>query len=531
MSESLSKYGLEHHGLNHANEVYWSLPAPALVEHVARRAEGLISDSGAIVVRTGSHTGRAPKDKFVVRQGASAEQVWWGSVNQPFDPGRFEALHARVASYLDSKPLYVQDLAVGAFPEFRIPIRVVSESAWHTLFARNLFLRPEAESLSDHVPEFTVLHAPGFMADPKRDGTHSEVFIVLNFERGLGLIGGTSYAGEIKKSLFTVMNYRLPLQGVLSMHCSANQGPAGDTALFFGLSGTGKTTLSSDPVRRLIGDDEHGWSDQGVFNFEGGCYAKTIRLSAKYEPVIWEAVHDFGTVLENVVIDESSRQVDLDDDSLTENTRAGYSIESVDNYVAEGSGNHPRTVFFLTADASGVLPPISRLTPDQAKYYFLAGYTSKLAGTEKGLGEEPQATFSACFGEPFLALHPTRYADLLSEKVSRHQAAVWLVNTGWTGGPFGTGHRMELPYTRAMVAAAIEGELEQVPTRTEPFFGLKIPVRCPQVPDNVLNPQATWEDPQAYELQARKLASLFRERFTRFAGLVSAEVLAAGPQP
>ena len=314
------------------------------------------------------------------------------------------------------------------------------------------------------------------------------------------------------------------------MHCSANQGPAGDTALFFGLSGTGKTTLASDPIRRLIGDDEHGWSDQGIFNFEGGCYAKTIRLSAKYEPVIWEAVHDFGTVLENVVIDESSRRVDLDDDSLTENTRAGYSVEAVDNYVPEGSGDHPRTVFFLTADASGVLPPISRLTPDQAKYYFLAGYTSKLGGTEKGLGEEPQATFSACFGEPFLALHPTRYADLLAEKISRHQAAVWLVNTGWTGGPFGTGHRMELPTTRAVVAAAIQGDLEQVPTRTEPFFGLKIPLRCPEIPDKVLNPQATWEDPQAYERQAKKLADLFRERFTRFAGQVSGEVLAAGPQ-
>jgi len=531
MAESLATYGLEHHGLNHEHEVYWGLPAPALVEHIARRAEGQISDSGAIVVRTGAHTGRAPKDKFVVREGSSTEQVWWGNVNQPLEPDRFEALHARVARYLDSKPLYIQDLAVGAMPEFRIPIRVVSESAWHSLFARNLFLRPPADSLADHIPQFTVLHAPGFKADPARDGTHSEVFIVLNFEQGLALIGGTSYAGEIKKSLFTVMNYRLPLQGVLSMHCSANQGPAGDVALFFGLSGTGKTTLSSDPTRRLIGDDEHGWSDNGVFNFEGGCYAKTIRLSAKYEPVIWEAVHDFGTVLENVVIDETSRRVDLDDDSLTENTRAGYSLEAVENYVPEGSGGHPATVFFLTADASGVLPPISRLTPEQAQYYFLAGYTSKLGGTEKGLGQEPQATFSACFGEPFLALHPSRYADLLAEKIQRHKAAVWLVNTGWTGGPYGVGRRMELPHTRAMVAAAIQGELDRITAKTEPFFGLKVPERCPQVPDNVLNPQATWEDPAAYEQRARQLAGLFRERFARFAGYVPAEVLAAGPQP
>lgn len=530
MGNLSSRYGLENHGLNNRREAYWSLTTPALVEHIARREEGLISEDGAIVVSTGAHTGRSPKDKFVVRAGESAKQVWWGKVNQPLDSQRFEALHGRVVEHLNSKQLFVQDLAVGAAPAYRTPIRVVSESAWHSLFARNLFLRLPEDRLQDHVPLFTVLHAPGFKADPGRDGTNSDVFIVLNFERGLVLIGGTSYAGEIKKSIFTVMNFKLPLQGVLSMHCSANQGVSGDVALFFGLSGTGKTTLSSDPSRRLIGDDEHGWSDEGIFNFEGGCYAKTIRLRADYEPVIWEAIHDFGAVLENVIVDETSRRIDFDDDSLTVNTRAGYPLEAVENYVPEGTAGHPNHIFFLTADASGVLPPISRLTPDQATYYFLAGYTSKLAGTEKGLGVEPQSTFSACFGEPFLALHPMRYADLLSERISRHNAHVWLVNTGWTGGPFGVGRRMDLPYTRAMVAAALQGSLDGVPTSPDPIFGLEIPERCPGVPEAVLDPRSTWQDPAAYDRQAVRLANQFKDKFQQFAEHVSPQVLAAGPK-
>lgn len=530
MGSLSSRHGLENHGLNIGKQAYWSLTTPALVEHIARREEGLISEHGAIVVRTGAHTGRAPKDKFVVRAGESAKQVWWGKVNQPLDPQKFDALHGRVVEHLNSKQLFVQDLAVGASAAYRTPIRVVSESAWHSLFARNLFLRLPEDRLMVHVPEFTILHAPGFKADPSRDGTNSEVFIVLNFERGLVLIGGTSYAGEIKKSIFTVMNFRLPLQGVLSMHCSANQGAAGDVALFFGLSGTGKTTLSSDPSRRLIGDDEHGWSEEGVFNFEGGCYAKTIRLRAEYEPVIWEAIHDFGAVLENVIVDETSRRIDFDDDSLTENTRAGYPLEAVENYVPEGAAGHPNHIFFLTADASGVLPPISRLTPDQAMYYFLAGYTSKLAGTEKGMGAEPQSTFSACFGEPFLALHPTRYADLLSDRMASHNAKVWLVNTGWSGGPFGIGRRMDLPHTRAMVAAALQGGLDDVPTSREPVFGLEIPVRCPGVPESVLSPRGTWEDPEAYDRQAVRLAAQFKEKFSRFEEHVSPRVAAAGPK-
>jgi phosphoenolpyruvate carboxykinase (ATP) len=532
MSESYgspSQYGLENHGLDNTRPVYWGLSSPALIELVSKRGEGQLSEHGAVVVETGTHTGRAPNDKYVVREGGSANQIWWGKVNQEYEPAAFELLHSQVLDYLNEKDLFVQNAAAGASERYRIPIRVVTENAWHSLFARSMFLRlPDSEAAAQ-IPKYTILHAPNFKADPATHGTNSEVFITINFERGIILIGGTRYAGEVKKSIFTVMNYELPLQGVLSMHCSANRGPDGDVALFFGLSGTGKTTLSSDPDRNLIGDDEHGWSDEGVFNFEGGCYAKTIRLSPENEPVIWEATETFGTVLENVIMDEATRSVDLDDGTLTENTRAAYPLESVEKRVSSGVGKHPNNVFFLTADAFGVMPPISKLSPDQAMYYFLSGYTSKLAGTEKGLSDEPQATFSSCFGEPFLPLHPSKYAELLGERIAKHDASVWLINTGWTGGPYGVGERINLPYTRAMVAAALDGSLADAPTRVDSYFGLEVPVNCPGVPDEVLDPQATWDDKGAYAEQAKGLAARFIDNFSKYEQNVTPEVVAAGP--
>ena len=524
-----SKHGLENHSLSNSRTVYWSLRAPALIELISQRKEGQLSKYGAVVVETGGHTGRAPNDKFIVREGASSDQIFWGKVNLEYEPAAFDLLHSQVLDYLNDRELFVQDSAAGASERYRVPIRVVSESAWHTLFARNLFLRlPEAEAASQ-VPKYTILHAPNFKADPAVHGTNSEVFIVVNFERGIILIGGTQYAGEIKKSIFSVMNYELPLQGVLSMHCSANLGESGDTALFFGLSGTGKTTLSSDPSRSLIGDDEHGWSDEGVFNFEGGCYAKTIRLSLEYEPIICNATEKFGTVLENAIMDDTSREIDFDDGRLTQNTRAGYPLEAVEKRVPSGIGGHPENVFFLTADAFGVMPPISKLTPDQAMFYFLSGYTSKLAGTEKGLGDEPQATFSACFGEPFLPLHPSKYAELLGERIAEHDASVWLINTGWTGGPYGVGERINLPYTRAMITAALDGSLSEVATRIDEFYGLEVPLSCPGVPEHLLDPQSTWADKEAYSVQAKNLAGSFVENFAKFDEYIAREVVAAGP--
>ena len=422
----------------------------------------------------------------------------------------------------------MQDATAAAHPQHRLPIRVITESAWHSLFARNLFIRIKPEEQPNHIPEFTILQAPGFQADPQDDGTNSEVFIVLNLEKRLILIGGTSYAGEIKKSIFTTLNYLLPQKGVLSMHCSANVGKDGNSALFFGLSGTGKTTLSSDPERALIGDDEHGWADDGVFNFEGGCYAKTINLREEYEPLIWNATRHFGTVLENVSIDTNTRRTNFDDDSLTENTRAAYPIGFLDNIIPSGRGGHPTHIFFLTADAFGVLPPIARLTPEQAMYYFLSGYTSKLAGTEKGV-KEPQTTFSTCFGAPFLPLFPSVYAKLLGEKIARHDSQVWLVNTGWTGGPFGIGSRIRIPYTRAMLRSVLTNQFQGVAFKTDPFFGLSVPERVPDVPVEVLNPRQTWADPQAYDHQAQALVAKFISNFKQFESQVSAEVIAAGP--
>jgi phosphoenolpyruvate carboxykinase (ATP) len=508
---------------------YWTLPTPALVERIVSRREGILAHEGSIVVRTGNHTGRAPKDKFIVQEGETGEKVWWGDINRPLSVSCFNNLYIRMAAYFQGRDVFVQDTTAGAHPDYRLPIRVVTENAWHSLFTRNLFLRRDPADLADHVPEYTVLQAPGFRANPEIDGVNSDIFIILNLERKLILIGGTSYAGEIKKSIFSVMNYLLPQRGVLPMHCSANIGSRGDVALFFGLSGTGKTTLSSDPDRGLIGDDEHGWGDEGVFNFEGGCYAKVIRLREELEPLIWHATRHFGTILENVNIDANQRRIDFDDASFTENTRSAYPGGFLPNIVPSGTGDHPENILFLTADATGVLPPIARLTPEQAMYHFLSGYTSKLAGTEKGLGDEPQATFSTCFGAPFLPLHPSVYADLLGEKLQRHQTNVWLVNTGWTGGPYGVGERMSLPYTRAMVNAALNGELEGVPTTADPIFGLALPESCPDVPAEILNPRSTWQDPQAYDDQARKLAQQFKDNFAQYAGHVPEGVVQAGP--
>jgi phosphoenolpyruvate carboxykinase (ATP) len=519
--------GLERDGIQ-TDRVRWNLPGAALYEESVRRQEGVIAENGPLVCKTGQHTGRSPNDKFIVREPSSQAHVAWGTVNRPMEPGQFDLLHRDLLASLAGKELYVLDCFAGADPVFRLPVRVINEYAWHNLFCRNLFIDdPAAEAAA--APEFTVIDAPNFKADPKRHGTNSEVVIALNFAKKLVLIGGTSYAGEMKKSIFSVLNYLLPLRNVLSMHCSANVGSHADVALFFGLSGTGKTTLSSDPERRLIGDDEHGWSDRGVFNFEGGCYAKTIRLSAEAEPQIFDTTRRFGTVLENVGIDPITRALNLDDDRLTENTRAAYPIAFIDNAVASGQGGHPSNVVMLTADAFGVLPPISRLSADAAMYHFLSGYTAKVAGTEKGV-TEPKATFSTCFGAPFLPLAPGTYATMLGERIARHGARVWLVNTGWTGGPYGVGRRMKIAYTRAMIRAALGGQLHLAAYQRDPVFNLEMPTSCPDVPADVLNPRHTWADGAAYDEQAARLARMFIDNFKTFAGTVPASVIAAGPR-
>ncbi len=524
-----SHHDLDNHGLRNLNMAYWTLTTPALVERAVTRREGILAHEGALVVRTGSHTGRASNDKFIVRNPESEHKIWWGKINRPLDPQNFERLYLRMTAYFQGRDIFVQDVNVAAHPEYCLPIRIVTETAWHSLFARNLFLRLKVGELPDHVPQLTVIHAPGFQAIHDEDGTNSEVFVILNLDRRLILIGGTSYAGEIKKSIFSVLNYLLPQQGVLSMHCSANVGRRGDVALFFGLSGTGKTALSSDPERALIGDDEHGWGKDGVFNFEGGCYAKVIRLQAELEPLIWQATRHFGTILENVSIDHYTRRIDFDDAGLTENTRAAYPIGFLSNTVPSGQGGHPANIFFLTADASGVMPPLSRLTQEQAMYYFLSGYTSKLAGTEKGLESEPQITFSTCFGAPFLPLHPSEYSKLFGEQLARHKAHVWMINTGWTGGPYGVGQRIHLPFTRAMIRAVLNGNLADVPMRIDPRFGVEIPERVPDVPAEILDPRQTWTDPGAYDQKAGMLVSHYQENFAQFSGGVSQEIVAAGP--
>jgi phosphoenolpyruvate carboxykinase (ATP) len=511
--------------LNRKN-VHFNLAPGSLVEHAIRRGEAKLAANGAVVAYTG-RTGRSPKDKFVVKDSLTADKVAWGPVNQPFDPAKFDALYERVIEHLRSRELFVQDLYCGADPSYRLSIRVVNEQAWHNLFVRQLFIRPAAAELKTHTSEFTVIGAPEFHAEPGRDGTNSGAFIIVNFTRRMVLIGGTAYAGEMKKSIFSVMNFLLPQHNVFPMHCSANIGGEGVSALFFGLSGTGKTTLSADPARRLIGDDEHGWSANGVFNFEGGCYAKCIRLSQAREPQIWSALR-FGSVLENVVMDENTRVPDYDDESVTENTRAAYPIDFIDNAVIPGVGGHPKNVVFLTADAFGVLPPVSRLTPEQAMFHFLSGYTAKVAGTEAGVGKEPQATFSTCFGAPFLPLPPKVYAEMLGRRLKEHSAQCWLVNTGWQGGQFGVGKRMDLPYTRAMVDAAVEGQLGQMEFETEPAFGLSIPRACPGVPSELLNPRHSWADKAAYDRTAAALCGRFARNFENFDA--PPEVRAAGPR-
>ena len=526
---SSSEYGLDKHGIRHAANVYWNLPTPALYEHALRRQEAMLTHLGPLLVTTGHHTGRSPNDKFVVREPSSENHVWWGKVNRPFDPARFDAFFHRLLAYLQMKDLYVQDCYAGADPAYRTPLRIITETAWHSLFARTMFTRLEKEKVATHEPAFTVIHAPLFHAVPELDATNSEAFILLHLGRQLVLIGGTSYAGEIKKSIFSVVNYLLPQRNVLSMHCSANVGTQGDVAIFFGLSGTGKTTLSADPDRRLIGDDEHGWSDQGVFNFEGGCYAKVIRLSATAEPQIYECTRRFGTILENVAVDPEARMINLDDDSLTENTRAAYPVTHIENAVREGIGGHPKNIFMLTCDAFGILPPLSRLSSAQAMYHFLSGYTAKVAGTERGMGKEPQATFSTCFGAPFMTLHPTVYADLLGKKMAEHRVNCWLVNTGWMGGAYGVGERVKIAYTRAMVRAALEGQLDGVKFLPDPVFGVLVPTECPGVPKDLLQPRNLWRDKALYDSKARELAKRFADNFVQFAD-APAEVRVAGPQ-
>jgi len=523
------EFGIEKHGLENVGHIYWSCVPPILYEQAIRKRVGMISFRGPLVVRTGDYTGRSPGDRFVVDEKSSTGKIWWGESNRPFSEERFNSIFLRMNAYLQGKDVYVQDCYAGTDPAYRVSVRVITEDAWHSLFARNMFIRMESEEeLKSFVPQFTVINVPGFRANPAYDGTASEAFILVNLAEKKILIGGTSYAGEIKKSIFSALNYLLPEKGVLSMHCSANQGERGDTALFFGLSGTGKTTLSADPARRLIGDDEHGWSDNGIFNFEGGCYAKVINLMQDAEPQIFDCTRRFGTVLENVHINPKTRDIDLHDSSLTENTRAAYPISFIPNYVESGMGGHPENIIFLTCDAFGVLPPVSRLTPEQAMYHFISGYTAKVAGTERGV-KEPQATFSACFGAAFMVRNPSVYARLLGEKIKKHNVNCWLVNTGWTGGPYGVGERISIKYTRALLSCAIEGRLNDVPMRTDPFFGLEYPTQCDGVPEAILSPRVAWGRGEEYDAKARQLAGLFRENFKDFESRVDPATIKGGP--
>ncbi len=527
MTMMMSRKALEEYGLVNLGKLNWNLSPAVLVEHALARGEGLLAANGAFGATTGSHTGRSPKDKFIVSNEESAARIWWGDNNHPMTQEAFEIVRRSLADYLQGRDVYILDAAAGADPRYRMPIQVITELAWHNLFARQLFLRATESDLSSDRPGFTILCVPNFHTNPRTHGTRSEAAIIIDFEERLVLIAGTQYAGEMKKSIFTVLNFILPAQGVLPMHCSANVGPEGDVALFFGLSGTGKTSLSADPSRRLIGDDEHGWGENGVFNFEGGCYAKCINLSQEFEPQIWNAVR-FGAVYENVVLNEKTREPDYADASLTENTRAAYPVEYIDNVVTSGMGEHPQALIFLSADSFGVLPPISLLSTEQAMYYFLSGYTSKLAGTEAGV-TTPQATFSSCFGAAFLPRRPKEYANLLRERIEKHNVRCYLLNTGWTGGPYGVGSRININYTRAMVRAAISGQIDSAEIVTEPVFGLRVPTSCPDVPSNVLLPRNTWSDPAAYDQQAHQLADLFKKNFAQFE--VSSEtVLAAGPR-
>ncbi len=505
-----------------------NLSTAELVEDAIRSGEGIIAAEGPLVVRTGKHTGRSPEDKFIVDEPSSRDKIWWGKVNRPISEEHYDRLRARLVDYCAERKLYAQDCLIGADPVHQRRLRVYTETAWASVFARNLFRRTTATERIGFQPNFTIICVPSFQADPATEGTRTGTAILLHLQRMEIIIVGTEYAGEIKKSAFTVMNYLMPDEGVLPMHSSVNVGEQGDSVVFFGLSGTGKTTLSADPERSLIGDDEHGWGAQGLFNFEGGCYAKTIRLSPMYEPDIFQTTRRFGTVLENVDLDPDTRELDLDSERITENTRGAYPLHFIGNADPTGMTVQPRTVVLLTADAFGVLPPISKLTHAQAAYHFISGYTAKLAGTEIGV-REPKATFSACFGAPFMPRHPGEYADMLTDRLEKHDATVWLVNTGWTGGPYGTGERMNIAHTRAMVRAALGGALADVPTRIDPVFRVEVPLTCPEVPDVFLDPRATWADPVEYDRQAARLAQMFATNFADYADGVTAEIRAAGP--
>jgi phosphoenolpyruvate carboxykinase (ATP) len=517
------RFGLAEQGIHHVGTVHWNLTAPYLYEYAVARHEGELGLGGAFVVNTGFHTGRSPRDKYIVDEPGTHTTVDWGSVNQPITPAQFDSLHQRMLAYLQGKELFVQDLHGGADPEYRLPVRVITPSAWHSLFARNMFIRPPVHELHGFEPAFTILHAPEFHSIPELDGIRSETFIFVNFAKGLVLIGGTRYAGEIKKSVFGYLNFMLPMRDVLPMHCSANVGPNGDSAIFFGLSGTGKTTLSADPSRTLIGDDEHGWSPRGIFNFEGGCYAKVINLSPRAEPEIYATITRFGTVLENVVLNPATRMPDVDDDSLTENTRACYPLDFIPNADEKGLASHPANVIMLTCDAFGVMPPIAQLNAEQAMYHFLSGYTARVAGTEVGVNE-PQATFSTCFGAPFMPRHPSEYAKMLGDRIARFGSKCWLVNTGWSGGAYGVGKRMSIAHTRALLRAALDGSLAKAPMRKDANFGFLVPESCPEIPSEVLDPRQTWSNKQAYDETTRNLRGRFEANFVAFEPHVSSQV-------
>jgi phosphoenolpyruvate carboxykinase (ATP) len=526
-------YNLSNHGISNLRLAYWNIPSEALYEEAVFRSEGSTTHLGPFVAFTGKHTARSANSKFVVREEGTEGHVWWGQYNRPFSEEKFEALYERMLGYLQGRDVFVQDAYAGADENYRLPVRIVTELAWHSMFVRNMFLVPQSlEEYKRFVPEFTIVAMPEFKGTPTIDNTNDETFIVLSFEKKLAIIGNTAYAGEIKKSVFTILNYLLPLEGVLSMHCSANVNPknADDVALFFGLSGTGKTTLSADPTRRLIGDDEHGWSDDGVFNFEGGCYAKVIGLSESAEPEIYATTSRFGTILENVPFDPVTRYIDLDDDSLTENTRASYPLEFIDNAVPEKKAGHPKNIILLTCDASGVMPPIAKLTTHQALYQFISGYTAKVGGTEVGLREEPEITFSACFGGPFMVHHPAYYANLLKQKIERYNVNCWLVNTGWVGGPYGIGKRISIKYTRALLNAALTGKLDKVEYFQDPVFGFEVPKTCPSVPESVLEPWSSWPGKEEYMKKYKQLAMRFVENFVKFEEGTPKEVIKSGPK-
>ena len=525
-----SEHDLDYLGLVNLGTEYWNLPVEALYEEILFRAEGALSYQGSLVVSSGKHTARAAKDKFFVKEPTTEDKIWWGGYNQPISEDHFNDLLNRMRNYLKGRDVFVKDCYAGADPKYKMPVRVITEYAWHSLFVHNMFIRPDdSDEYRHHAPEFTVLCVPSLKALGPDDGTRSSTFIILNYKQRLAIIGDSAYGGEIKKTIFTVLNYLLPLKGVLTMHCSASQGQSGDVALYFGLSGTGKTSLSADISRRLIGDDEHGWSDSGVFNFESGCYAKVIRLSPTAEPQIYACTQRFGTILENVIFDPLNRKIDLDDDAITQNTRASYPLHFIENSVPEKMGDHPKNVILLTCDAQGVMPPIAKLSPNQALYHFISGYTSKVGGTEAGVGDAPEITFSTCFGAPFMVHHPSFYAELLKKKIERHDVNCWLINTGWVGGPYGIGKRISIEYTRAMLSAALSGSMKSSEYRTDPVFNFEIPTSCEGVPSEVLDPSSAWPNQAEYMEKYRQLAGRFIDNFKKFAPDCPAEVVEAGP--